>query len=164
MKFNYGYERNKMEKEFEWMKQLFLEAGMSDEAIEEIHRMLLDEVNNKRKYYTHNQSLDITNTSENEKYDESWSPYYEKHLEQFSVYQYEISEWGRYDWIEDLDTPDVILWAKKLSDTDKELITYLMVEKLQKQEVATILGCSPSAVSNRLNRIKKQLKKILPLD
>lgn len=161
---NYQSMRKKMEKEFNQIRICCLEAGMSDAAIEEIHRMLLDEVNNERKYYTYNQSLDITNTSENEKYDESWSPYYEKHLEQFSVYQYEISEWGRYDWIEDLDTPDIILWAKKLSDTDKELLSYLMVEKLQKQEIAAILGCSPSAISNRLNRIKKQLSKILPQD
>jgi len=164
MRFNYWYERNEMEKEFEAIKQPCLEVNMPDESIEEMHRIMLDELNNDRKYYIHNDSLDVMSTSENEKYDESWLPLYERYLEQFSVYQCEISEWGRYDWIEDLDTPDIILWAKELSDTDKELLTYLMVEKLQKQEIAAILGCSPSAISGHLKRMKEQLKKILSQD
>ena len=158
----YASMRKKMEKEFEQMKQPCVEVNMPDEAIEEMHRIMLDEVNNDRKYYKHNAPLDIVASSENEKSDESWSPYYKQHLEQFSVCQPEISEWGRDAWIEDLDTPEIIVWAKGLSETDMEILTYLMVERLQKQEIAAILGYSPSTISRHLKRMEKELKKILP--
>lgn len=61
---SYYSKRKKMEKEFDWMEMHCLEAGMSVEAIEEIHRMLLDEVNNDRKYYRHNLSLDAATFSD----------------------------------------------------------------------------------------------------
>lgn len=158
---SYYSKRKKMEKEFDWMEVHCLEAGMSVEAIEEIHRMLLDEVNNDRKYYRHNQSLDAATFSDEEELDESCSPLYKRYLERFSVQQCEISEWGREDWIEDLDSTEIILWVKKISDKDKEILTYIMEGRLQKQEIADILGCSPSAISKHLKQMRAELGEIL---
>ncbi|EOS23520.1 hypothetical protein C806_03026 [Lachnospiraceae bacterium 3-1] len=161
---SYYSKRKKMEKEFDWMEMHCLEAGMSVEAIEEIHRMLLDEVNNDRKYYRHNQSLDAATFSDEEELDESYSPLYKRYLERFSVQQCEISEWGFEDWIEDLDRTEIILWVKKITDKDKEILTYIMEGRLQKQEIADILGCSPSAISKHLKQMRKELGEIQKQD
>lgn len=158
---SYYSKRKKMEKEFDWMEMHCLEAGMSVEVIEEIHRMLLDEVNNDRKYYRHNLSLDAATFSDEEELDESYSPLYKRYLERFSVQQCEISEWGLEYWIEDLDSTEIILWVKKISDKDKEILTYIMEGRLQKQEIADILGCSPSAISKHLKQMREDLGEIL---
>ncbi len=161
MAFYYQLERKIMEGKFKQTKQYCLEAGMSDEAIEEIHDLYLEELNNNRKYCTHNQSLTTVDSYGDEMSDESWSPLYKSHLEQFSVCQPEISEWGRYDWIDDLDTSEIIAWVKKLSDKDMEIATYLIEGSLKKKEIAENLGCSPSAISDHLNRMREKLGKIL---
>lgn len=153
-----------MEKEFEWMKQCCLEENKSDEMIEEIHRMLLDELNSDRKYYNHNQSPDTVHSSKDKKPGKRWSSSYENRLRQSSVCLSEIGEWGRYDWIEDLDTLEIIVWAKELSDRDKEIVTYLIKSNLQKQEIAEVLGCSPSAISKHLKNMKKDRKKFSSQD
>lgn len=161
MEFNYKLARKIMEAKFKPVKQICIAAGMSDETIKEIHDMYLDELNNDRQHYTHSLSLDAMTFPDSEGFDESCSPLYKRYLERFSVQQCEISEWGREDWIEDLDSTEIILWVKKISDKDKEILTYIMEGRLQKQEIADILGCSPSAISKHLKQMRAELGEIL---
>ena len=156
---NYQSMRKKMEKEFEWMKQCCLEENKSDEMIEEIHRMLLDELNSDRKYYNHNQSPDAVHSSKDKKPGKRWSSSYENRLKQSSVYLPEISEWGREDWIQDLDSKKKFLWIKQLSDMDKKILTYINEGKLLKKDIAKVLGCSRSTISKHLKKMGENWEK-----
>lgn len=66
------------------------------------------------------------------------------------------------DWIEDLDTVEIIVWVKKLSEKDIELLTLLSVDGLKQNEVAEMWGVSDAAISKRMKKIRDSLAKVLP--
>lgn len=161
MGFNYGYERNKMEQDFLEMKQI-CEAENKADIIEAIHRLMLDELNSDRRFYTHTQSYDDLRFSDGEEADEDRSPLLDKFLDQLSVTQGEICEWGRMYWLEDIDIPELIEWLKAQSEQDIEFLTLLIIDELKQSEIAQIWNCSSTAVSKRKKRIMDSLQSILP--
>lgn len=161
MKFNYGYERKRMELEFVKIAEQCKAAGASEEEIEDIHRFMLDELNSDRRFYRHTQSLDGFAFSDGDVADESRSPLFEIYIEQLSVCQGEISEWGRLDWIEDIDDLQLLKWFRTLSQKDIEFLTLIFVDGLQQKQAAKLYGCSEAAVSKRKARLLKNAKKFL---
>lgn len=161
MKFNYGYERKRMELEFTKIAEQCRSSGISEEDIEDIHRSMLDELNSDRRFYTHTQSLDGFAFSDGDVADESRSPLFEKYMEQLSVCQCEISEWDRFDWIEDINNPLLAKWLKTLSQKDIELLTLLYEDDLPQKQIAKLCGCSEAAISKKKNRLIKNAKKFL---
>jgi DNA-directed RNA polymerase specialized sigma24 family protein len=91
---------------------------------------------------------------------EDQSPLLEKHLERFSACQPEISAWGRYDWIEDLDTPELARCIKSLPEEAIELLTRMVVDGASRADLAREMGVSRAAITKRVNTIKKVLEKI----
>ena len=81
---------------------------------------------------------------------------------QLSVTQGEIWEWGRMDWIEDLDTVEIIVWVREQSEKDIELLTLLSVDGLKQKEVAEMWGVSDAAISKRMKKIRESLAEVLP--
>lgn len=162
MGFNYGYGRKKMEEEFAEIKAVCRKEGMSEESIEEIRRMMLDELNSNRRFYRHTQPLDGLQFADGEEAEEERSPLLDKFLGRLSVTQGEIYEWGRMDWIEDLDTVETIVWVKEQSEKDIELLTLLSVDGLKQKEVAGMWNVSPTAISKRMKKIRESLAKVLP--
>jgi len=88
------------------------------------------------------------------------SPLINRQLEHLSISLPEIRQWGRYDWIEDIDTPALAKAVKASSQADLELLSYLVTDGLSRAEVAKELKVSRAAVTKRLNRIKGRLEKI----
>lgn len=162
MGFNYGYNRNKMEKEFAEIAVICREDGMSEEKIESIHRLLLDILNNDRRYYTHSQAYDGLQFMDGNEADEGCSPLLDKFQEQLSSVQVEICEWNRMAWIEDIDTPEIVVWLKSLKDDDIFMLTLIVVDGLKQTEVAKILGKHDSAISRKMKRLRNSLEKVLP--
>ena len=82
---------------------------------------------------------------------------------QSGMTQDEFSGCGRYSWIDDIATPEVVMWLKSLNNkTDIELLTLLVVDGLSQSEAAKKLGKCPSDISRRIKRLRKSLGKILP--
>ena len=121
MGFNYGKERYRTEKEFARFARACREAGMPEDAIAEMYRYDREVLNSDRRYYTHTQPFDGAAFSggDDEEREEGRSPLYKNCLEQCSV-RLEIRYSGRYGWLEDIDTPALVLWLKALSDDDLE--------------------------------------------
>lgn len=163
MGFNYGYNRSRMEQEFLQMKQICEAEGMPEDKIEAIHRLLLDEVNSNRAFYRYNQPYDSFQFQDgNEMEEEGRSPLLDKFLEQLSVTQGQICEWGRKDWLEDIDTPELIEWLKAQSEQDIEFLTLLIIDEFKQSEIAQIWNCSSATVSKHKKRIMDGLQSILP--
>lgn len=158
--FNYGYERNKMEREFAQIAAVCQAEGIPEDTIELIHRILLDELNSNRRFRTHTQSYDALRFPDEEHASVDNNPLIDKYLENFSVVQVEICEWA--GWIEDLDTPEIIVWAQGLSDTDRLLLNLLAMDSLKQAEVAKILERHGSAISRKMKQLRKSLVKVLP--
>ncbi len=159
--FNYGYHRDKMEKEFAQIVATCRAEGVSEDTIELIHRIMLDELNSNRRYYNHAQSYDGMRFLDDSSSSVDKNPLLEDYLEQFSTPQVEISEWSYMSWIEDLDTPEIITWIRTLSDEDILLLTLLVVDGLRQTEAAKILRKHDSAISRKMRVLRESLTKVL---
>lgn len=158
--FNYGYERNKMEREFAQIVTVCRAEGIPEDTIELIHRIMLDELNSNRKFQTHTQSYDSLRFPNEGDTSVDKNPLMDKYLESFSAVQVEIREWA--DWIEDLDTPEIIVWAQGLNEIDRRLLTLLIESSLKQTEVAKILKKHDSAISRKMKQLRESLEKVLP--
>lgn len=158
--FNYGYERNKMEQEFAQIAKFCRAEGIPEDTIELMHRILMDELNSDRCYCTHTQSYDALQFPDGEDASVDKNPLMNKYLDNFSTPQVEIWEWG--GWIEDLDTPEVIVWAQGLDEADRLLLTLLAMDSLRQTEAAKILGKHESAISRKMKQLRESLAKVLP--
>lgn len=180
MRFPYGKNRRIMEKEYSEMAVICRKENESEEMIEQMHDLLLHQLNRDRAYITHTQPYECYNSSDKSKsgaqtqnrtrledegsdiIDEGRSPLLKKFSAQLSVTQGEIWEWGRMDWIEDLDTVEIIVWVREQSEKDIELLTLLSVDGLKQKEVAEMWGVSDAAISKRMKKIRESLAEVLP--
>lgn len=163
MGYNYGYGREKMERAFEETAKEYRDAGVPEEWIEYIHRIDLDDLNNERKFYRHTVFIEGVKFSDDEYTDESNSPLYKEHPDEFSAVDIEISEWGYYDWVEDLENSELIAWVKTLKLADIDLLTYQIQDGLLQTDIARLLKVSNAAVSKRMKRLRKDLEKFLQI-
>lgn len=181
MRFPYGKNRKIMEEEYNELAIICREENKSEEMIEQVHDLLLRQLNRDRAYITHTQPYECYDSSNNKSkgsvrtqnrkrpededndiVDEGRLPLLKRFLAQLSVTQGEICEWGRMNWIEDLDTVEIIVWVKEQSEKDIELLTLLSVDGLKQKEVAEMWGVSDAAISKRIKKIRTSLKKVLP--
>lgn len=160
MAFNYGYARNKMEQEFAQIAEVCRAEGIPEDTIELIHRILLDGLNSDRRYRTHTQSYDALQFPDGKSIGVDNNPLMDKYLDNFSMPQAGIWEWG--GWIEDLDTPEIIIWAQSLSESDRWLLTLLAMDGLKQTEAAKILEKQDSAISRKMKHLRESLAKVLP--
>ena len=158
--FNYGYARNIMEQEFAQIAVVCRAEGIPEDTIELIHHIMLDELNSNRRFQTHTQSYDSLRFPGEENTSVDKNPLMDKYLESFSVVQVEIWEWA--GWIEDLDTPEIIMWAQSLNETDHLLLTLLAMDGLKQTEAAKILERHGSAISRKMKQLRESLEKVLP--
>jgi DNA-directed RNA polymerase specialized sigma24 family protein len=161
MGYNYGYEVKKFKERWAKLREVYAAAGMSEEAIQEMYEFDWEQdIKRERIWNIHTQPIDgFTDSSGNEIEDDR-SPYLEKHLEQFSC-SHEISEWGRYDWIEDIDTPELADALKSLPEKDIELLTCLAVDGMPKADIAREQGVSRARITQRVERVKKIISESL---
>lgn len=161
MGYNYGYSRAKMETAFEIAAEEYRNAGVSKEWIEYIYKLDLADLNNERKFYRHTVFIEGVKFSSDEYADESNSPLYKDYSEKFCATEVEISEWERYDWIENLDDFELIAWARTLKPADIALLTYQIQDDLLQTDIARLLRVSDAAISKRMKRIRKDLEKFI---
>ena len=160
--YNYGYHRDKMEKEFAQIAATCRAEGIAEDTIGIIHRILLNELNSNRKFYTHTQSYDGMKLQNGSDVDVGNNPLLKNYLEQFSAPQVEIYEWHYMAWLDDIDTPEIVEWLRTLREGDILLLTLLVVNDLKQTEAAKILEKHDSAISRKMKQLRESLAKVLP--
>lgn len=162
MGFNYGYSRKKMEGEFAKVSAICQKNGMPEDTIEAIYHMMLDDLNNDRRFYVHTQTYNGLQFADGNETNEGNSPLLNKFVDQCSVPQAEICEWSRMAWIDDIDTPEIAVWLKSLDEDDILILTLIVVDQMKQTEVAKVLRKHDSSISRKMKRLRKSLEKILP--
>ena len=61
-------------------------------------------------------------------------------------------------WVNSIEDPQLYRGLRRLSIYDLELLTLIVFEGYKKSEVAEKLGCSRSAITQRMKKIKKKLE------
>lgn len=139
MKFNYFYEKRKLDEY--WLKEskLMREAGLTED---EIHQMYLYDVEwfkNCRRFAAHN------NLCAFDHMEDSGAALYEEAIEQF------------FD-LEMIDDMKLYFALKKLKPSDYDLLIKRIVYEIPVQIIAEQKGCTSSNISIKLKRILKFLK------
>ena len=156
MEFNNGLERKKFNIDWDKNKEKYIEAGMSEEAINEIYEFDLKVFNSSRKYAVHTQpSIDENIDAENDPESVAIAHAYMKYI---SGTEEALSS-SRFGWIEEIDNPKLLKIIKELNIEDLELLTLYVFEGFSQTEISMKFGFSQRGISKRLQRIKNIFNK-----
>lgn len=152
MGFNYAREKRKFDEEWEQLQREYADAGMDEEAIAQMKEFDWRWFCSRRSYDNHNQPL-----PEEKDLQENRNTVLFRKFPNLSVDfdMQKLSE--KYAWMQELWDEIMYQRLSGLSKKDLDLITLIAIEGYTKAEVAKIWGCSRSAITQRMNKIKKIL-------
>ena len=149
MGFYYAREKQKFDAEWERLSAWYRAEGMSAEAIRELYQYDWATFCRQRSFENRTQPLP----------EEPASVLYQKYS-QLTTVMADTDLRGRYDWIESLDDEELAGRLKKLSVDDRELLPQIVMDGLTKAEVARLRGVTRQFINDKIQRIKKFLKKV----
>ena len=138
MGFNYALEKRKFDEKWKKLEVWYRESGMSEDAILEMYEYDWSEFNSNRKFYRYgDDDVDIESIVEEDgdSIDKTFSE----------------------EWIELLDTPDLVRKIRKLPADYIEIIDLMVRENLTQKEIAGRMQCSQQNIAKKIEKIKKLL-------
>lgn len=154
MGFNYAKEHRKFEAKWKKLRKEYEEAGMDEDAIEQIYQFDREVFCSERSYGNHTQPLPDMRVSEN-------AADHSTLLRKFESLSCELNELAysdRYFWTDTIDSPELASKLNRLAIPDLELLTLYVIDGYKQREIAGLLGCSQSVISRRLKKIKNFLE------
>lgn len=152
MSFIYGAEKKKFDEAWKKKAAWYRAEGMSDETIEALHDFGRREFCSERVYLTHTQAMP------EEAIDEENATELFKRFESLKTYISDRCFTGKYDWIEHISDTILVKKLRRLSESDMEILTLVVIEGRTQSETAIIKGCSQSNIAQKIDKIKKYLK------
>lgn len=122
MGFNYAAEKKKFETLWARLRREYRAAGMSDAAIQKMHDFDWEVFKQERIYRLHTQDLGIGIFDEPSAEQEDKSALMKKFLESVSRWD-DYTTASRYGWIEGIGDQRLVRVLKRLSISEKELLT-----------------------------------------
>ena len=156
MGFYYAKEKAAFEAKWSILRAEYEKAGMSQTAIDSMHKFDWNGFRAQRIYCDHNQSMPDTYLVNDA--DEGRSSL----LHKFAALSMTFDEAdfpGRYAWVDSIDNADLAAKLHLLPAKNLELLTLYAIDGYTQAEIASLLGRNQSVVSRKINRIKKFLKK-----
>ena len=154
MSFNYAREKRIFDQEWEQLHREYAAAGMSEAAIAQMKAFDWGWFCSRRVYADHVQAL-----PEESSYDEDGRSTLFRKFAALSMAFEQGQASSRYAWIETIEDERLYRQLHTLSTADLELITLIAMEGYRQSEVARMWGCSRSAITQRVNKIKKLLRR-----
>lgn len=158
MGFNYAAEKKKFETLWARLRREYRTAGMSDAAIQKMHDFDWEVFKQERIYRLHTQDFGIGIFDEPSAEQEDKSALMKKFLESVSRWD-DYTTASRYGWIEGIGDQRLVRVLKRLSISEKELLTKYCIEDKTQQEIAAEMGLSQRAVGKQLQQLKNFFKK-----
>ena len=153
MTFSKAHEYAKFRKNQEVLKKEYVDAGMTEEQIEDIQEFDQNQFARDVAYskHTHGCSIDgLTDEEQAKMYDK----FKKKYMEALSV-EMDMQDASRYWWLEEIGNPQIAGHIKDLSAQEIEFLTMLVVDGFPQKEIAKRMNCSSSAISQRKAKIRK---------
>ena len=139
MGFNYALKKRKFDEKWKKPEDWYRKSGMSEDAILEMREYDWNEFNSTRKFYRHgDDNADVESIAEEDgdSIDKTFSE----------------------EWIELLDTPDLVRKVRKLPADYIEIIDLMVRENLTQEEVAGRMHCSQQNIAKKIEKIRKLLR------
>lgn len=138
MGYNYSREKRKFDVEWKKKEAWYRDSGMSEEAIQEIFTYDWAEFNATRRFYRYMEDVDV---------------------ERIPVKSCDILEAAlSKEWIELLDSPEMLRKIRKLPADYIEIIDMLYFENLTQREIAERMSCSQQNIAKKIEKIKKSFE------
>lgn len=153
MGFNYGREKRRFDKEWEQLQKEYAAAGMEEADIARMKEFDWEWFCNRRTYENHNQTL----PDEGDMDDDGRRVLFRKFQELSADFEQKGFS-DRYAWLQDIKDKKLYHCLSRLEEKDLELLTLVVMEGHAQVEVAKLWGCSESAISQRMKKIKKFLR------
>ena len=154
MGFNNGFEHVRLENKWKKLRIQYREAGMSEEAIQEMYNFDVQVVNSEQRYYRHSKDLafndaDTEDTHSNDRYEEA--------ILMADTYRETKS---RFTWIGEIEDERLLSALEKLKEEDLKILTLYAYDGYNVTEISKVLRCSQPTISIKIKRITKFLKNI----
>ncbi len=140
MKFNYIRELNKVKEQWEKEEKIMLESGMSIEDIEKLKEFDFKQFKGNRNFYLNKDYTTLDDDILN------------------NQMSYEDDVIAMLDLIEQIEDKRIYENMKKLNKKDLQVLSLHIIEQKGVVEIAQEIGVTHSAISERIDKIKKLLK------
>lgn len=139
MGFNYAREKRKFDEKWKKLEVWYRRSGMSEDAIREMREYDWNELNSTRKFYRRGEdNVDVESIAE----------------EDVDAIDKTFSE----EWIELLETPNLVRKVRKLPADYIEIIDLMVRENLTQEGVAGRMRCSQQNIAKKIEKIRKLLR------
>ena len=138
MSYNYAREKRKFDAEWKQKALWYRKEGMSEEDIEAMYSFDLEKFNRDRAYESRRRPLETACGS--------------------YCIQVPETDTDRYNWIDEISSPQLVDRLLKLSRDDMALLTLIVQHGYGVNEIARLYGVTHSTISRKITRIKNFLK------
>lgn len=158
--YNHGLAEKEFRKVWKRQSEEYREAGMSEEMILQMYEYEREVFNSDRRYLEHYMEAEFIweNSSDNSSENAKMAKKREKYIDAISVFMPENNTTSLYDWVEEIDNPELYKMVSSLKKEEIELLTLFAIEGYSVVEIARLKGISHQNISKKINRIKKVLK------
>ena len=156
MSWNNGYERRKFEQAQKAQAKEYRKCGMNEEQIQAMYLQDLQEYRNNRIYAIHIQSIEELDSDG----EESRNALHKKFLLSMTCTM-DMSECGRYGWIDEMENTALYGAISKLTTDQKELLTLLYRDGYTQTEVAALLHSNLLAINKRVSRLQNRIRNLV---
>ncbi len=156
MSWNNGYERRKFEQVQKAQAKEYRKCGMNEEQIQAMYLQDLQEYRNNRIYAIHIQSIEELDSDG----EESRNALHKKFLLSMTCTM-DMSECGRYGWIDAMENTALYGAISKLTTDQKELLTLLYCDGYTQTEVAALLHSNLLAINKRVSRLQNRIRNLV---
>ena len=156
MSWNNGYERRKFEQVQKAQAKEYRKCGMNEEQIQAMYLQDLQEYRNNRIYAIHIQSIEELDSDG----EESRNALHKKFLLSMTCTM-DMSECGRYGWIDAMENTALYGAISKLTTDQKELLTLLYCDGYTQTEVAALLHSNVLAINKRVSRLQNRIRNLV---
>ena len=156
MSWNNGYERRKFEQAQKAQAKEYRKCGMNEEQIRAMYLQDLQEYRNNRIYAIHIQSIEELESDG----EESRNALHKKFLLSMTCTM-DMSECGRYGWIDAMENTALYGAVSELTPDQKELLTLLYRDGYTQTEVAALLHSNLLAINKRVSRLQNRIRNLV---
>lgn len=154
MGFKYIREKEKFDREWQQLREKYVDAGMGIDAIQSLYEFDWAWFNSRRQYSSHTQPFPAPLITE----DNSENSVLYRKYSSLSIEMEEVNSENIFSWIDTIENKTLISKLSSLSVEDKKCLSLYVIYGFTQLEIAKIFGVSQAAISQRIHRIAKLLK------
>ena len=158
MRFNYSYEKKKFEKEWTKLENEYKQAGMSDKDIQTMKEFDLEYFRLNRNTVLHTCDLQDREDLENNGNDDFGNIDFNKIEYETIQEQEKLETHSRFWWIEKLESEELIIAIKNLSQQELEILDLYVFGDFTLKEISKMKGIPYRTIKYKFAKIKKFLE------